>query len=237
MFKRSCAAAVLALAAFFTAGCSSPSKPVQSSEMQFSAPPQNALTAIFDTSLGSFKAVLYPDYAPRAVENFVTLAQQGFFDGQLFHRVVQDFVIQSGDPTGTGGGGQSIWGVPFADEFSDRLHHYTGALSMANSGKNANQSQFFVVATPADSVPGALAAQMEEAGWRPEVINAYLQAGGAPYLDYLHTVFGQVIEGMEVVEKIGSTAADPATERPKRDVVLYSVSIARRQQEDTGQTV
>lgn len=216
-----------AAAACLLMGCGAAGAvPVSSGELQFAAPAKGAPIAVLTTSMGTIRVVLFPEQAPKAVENFVTLAKQGYFDGLTFHRVVKDFVIQSGDPTGSGTGGQSIWGAPFADECSDLLHNYTGALSMANSGENANGSQFFLVATPADSVSEKLADEMRAAGWRSEVISAYRQAGGAPYLDYKHTVFGQVYDGMDVVYKISSVDTDSETERPKKDVTIKSVTIS-----------
>lgn len=207
------------------AASSSPEK-IDSGELQFTSPQTGDTVAVIDTNMGTIRAVLFPTIAPRAVENFVTHAQDGYYDGVTFHRVVKDFVIQGGDPTGTGMGGESIWGDPFADEFSDALHNYTGALSMANSGENTNGSQFFIVATPADSVSAKLAGQMEEAGWRSEVISAYQQAGGAPYLDHKHTVFGQVYSGMDVVEKIAGVDVEGENDKPKKDVVINSVTIS-----------
>ena len=106
--------------------------------------------AVIKTDKGDIKVRLFPEEAPKAVENFVTHAENGYYDGLIFHRVIKDFMIQGGDPKGTGTGGESIWGKPFADEFSSELHNFRGALSMANAGPNTNGSQFFIV--QADSV-------------------------------------------------------------------------------------
>ena len=197
----------------------------ESDELQFAHPVAGDTIAVFDTSMGEIRAVLFPDGAPRAVENFVTLARQGYYDGLSFHRVIEDFLIQSGDPTGTGTGGQSAFGGYFADEISDRLHNYTGALAMANSGEDSNGSQFFIVATGADSVSRQLADKMLTAGWRQEVVDAYRACGGAPYLDSRHTVFGQVYQGMETVYKIAAQATDE-NDRPKQEILLNRVQIA-----------
>ena len=183
--------------------------------LQFRQPAQDSLVAIFDTAAGEFSAVLYPDAAPQAVQNFVTLAQQGAYDGLDFHRVIEDFIIQSGDTNGYGGA--SIWGSGFAPECSDLVHHYTGALAMA--GSEENHSQFFVVNCPADSVPAALQEQMRTEGWSEDVITAYAQVGGATYLDNIHTVFGQVFYGLDTVRAIGSTGSEQAA------VLLNSVKI------------
>ena len=101
--------------------------------------------AAIKTNLGTIKVALFPQYAPKAVENFVSLAKKGYYDGVIFHRVIADFMIQTGDPTGTGMGGKSIYGKEFEDEFSQELFNVRGALSMANAGPNTNGSQFFIV--------------------------------------------------------------------------------------------
>lgn len=101
--------------------------------------------AALETSEGTIKIRLFPEQAPKAVENFIGLAKQGYYDGLTFHRVMNDFMIQGGDPKGDGTGGESMWNKPFEDEFSDLLHNFRGSLSMANSGSNTNGSQFFIV--------------------------------------------------------------------------------------------
>jgi len=103
------------------------------------------ITAVMNTSMGEIKILLFPDAAPKAVENFTTHAKNGYYNGLIFHRVIPDFMIQGGDPTGTGMGGESIWGKPFEDEFSPDYHNLRGALSMANAGPGTNGSQFFIV--------------------------------------------------------------------------------------------
>jgi len=97
-----------------------------------------------NTTLGAIKIKLFPEFAPKTVENFLGHAKSGYYNGIIFHRVIQDFMIQGGDPTGTGMGGESIWGDSFEDEFSDKLFNLRGALSMANAGPNTNGSQFFL---------------------------------------------------------------------------------------------
>ena len=198
----------------------------ESNELQFRTPAEGDPVAILDTSLGEIRAVLFPDQAPLAVENFISLAQQGYYDGLLFHRVVENFVIQSGDPTGTGSGGQSVWGGYFEDEITDALHHYTGALSMANSGEDTNGSQFFIVATDADTVSEDLASKMTATGWRKEVVEAYRCCGGAPSLDATNTVFGQVYEGLEIVYEIASQPTDE-NDLPRSEILLNSVRISQ----------
>ena len=222
--KFSCGLAAVLLAAVLFSACggAQPAK-VESDELQFTGPVAGDTIAVFETNKGTFKAVLYPGLAPLAVENFVTNANNGYYDGMIFHRVVEDFIIQSGDPEGTGYGGQSIWGSPFADEFTDKLHNYTGALSMANSGEHTNRSQFFVVATPAN-VDDRFIAAMQAAGWREEVIETYKKAGGYPSLDYKHTVFGQVYEGLGVVLKISHVKV-AGEDKPTTDIVIKKVTI------------
>ena len=185
--------------------------------LQFRQPESDALVAVFDTSEGVFSAVLYPQAAPQAVQNFVTLAREGAYDGLDFHRVLEDFIVQTGDTNGSGG--QSIWGIGFTPERSDLLHHYTGALAMA--GIQSNHSQFFVVNCPQDSVGDPLVEKMRAESWSEEVITAYTQAGGAPYLDGVHTVFGQVFHGMDTVRALEEAALLPDAAAP----VLNRVSI------------
>src|SRR3954452_13046096 len=132
------------------------------------------------TNHGSIELELFDEDAPKTVQNFIKLARDGFYDGVIFHRVIQDFMIQGGDPTGTGSGGP---GYQFEDEFNDRKV-VRGALAMANAGPNTNGSQFFIVTTEA-----------------------------APWLDGKHTVFGQVTDGMDVVDAIEGLDTD-ARDRP-----------------------
>ena len=198
---------------------------VESDELQFTSPQSGDTVATIKTSKGDIKVILYPKYAPLAVENFVTHAENGYYDGVVFHRVVEDFVIQSGDPTGTGNGGNSIWELPFSDEFSDRLHHYSGALSMANTGSDTNRSQFFIVTSLPKNISDEIVGLMEEAGWREGIVDAYKQAGGAPNLDYRYTVFGQVYEGLEVAFAINGVKTDD-NEKPKEDIVIETIEVS-----------
>lgn len=174
------------------------------------------------TNHGEIVIQLFPEQAPKTVENFVGLAKKGYYDGVIFHRVINDFMIQGGDPTGTGMGGESIWGAPFEDEFSNELFNIRGALSMANAGPATNGSQFFIVQN--QNVPAQMAGQMEAAGYPKEIIAAY-ENGGTPWLDHRHTVFGQVTSGMDVVDEIAAVERDMA-DKPKEDVVIETVEIA-----------
>jgi len=174
------------------------------------------------TSKGTITLELYPDIAPKAVENFLTHSKNGYYDGLTFHRVMDEFMIQGGDPLGTGTGGESIYGAPFEDEFSPEVYHFRGALSMANSGPNTNGSQFFIVQKT--SMEENLQAQMKDAGFPEEIIKGYDEKGGTPWLDFKHTVFGQVIEGLEVVDAIASVEVDPQS-KPLEPVMIEKVNV------------
>ena len=150
------------------------------------------------TNFGTIKIKLFPKEVPETVKNFTELAKKGFYDGLTFHRVINDFMIQGGDPEGTGRGGESYKGpgTVIPDEFSPNLKNIYGALSMANRGPNTGSSQFFIV-------------QKED---------------GTPWLDGLHAVFGQVYEGMDIVDKIA--ALDKGDGTPKQKAVMKKVTIS-----------
>lgn len=179
-----------------------------------------------ETSMGSIKIKLFEKHAPKTVENFITHSENGYYEGVTFHRVMNDFMIQGGDPLGTGGGGESIYGEFFEDEFSDELYNLRGALSMANLGKaNTNTSQFFIVQR--NSVDEDQIAEMEKMKYPKEIIEAYRAEGGTPWLDKAHTVFGQVIEGMDVVDKIAAVEVDPSNNKPFEDVVIKKITVLK----------
>jgi len=175
-----------------------------------------------NTTLGAIKIKLFPEFAPKTVENFLGHAKSGYYNGIIFHRVIQDFMIQGGDPTGTGMGGESIWGDSFEDEFSDKLFNLRGALSMANAGPNTNGSQFFLVQMK--HLPSDMLRQLQGAGFPEEIIEAYAQNGGTPWLDHKHTVFGHVVEGMDIVDKIADVEKDPR-DKPLEDVKIESITV------------
>lgn len=229
--------------------------------------------AIMHTNMGDITIQLYPEVAPKTVENFVTLAKKGYYNGLIFHRVIKDFMIQGGDPTGTGAGGESIYGAKFEDECSQELHNFRGALSMANAGPNTNGSQFFIVQNsqaPTQDID-ALAVQvacyellndakrrvqmmqesLEDAPkiqayidevntklndyqsqglpedvkeYATEIAKKYAEVGGTFHLDFAHTVFGQVIDGMKVVDDIANVRTARA-DRPLHDVTIDSIDI------------
>ncbi|MFC2693781.1 MAG: peptidylprolyl isomerase [Lactobacillus crispatus] len=182
---------------------------------------QQGPTAVLKTNQGGIKIQLFPEQAPMTVENFIRLAQKGYYDGTIFHRVISDFMIQGGDPEGNGTGSESIWGHPFEDELSRELFNIRGALSMANSGPNTNSSQFFIVQNK--NMPKRYIKQMEPAGYPKEIIHAYKQ-GGTPWLDGRHTVFGQVITGMDVVDKIAKSKKDKM-DKPLEDITIESIQV------------
>ena len=183
------------------------------------------MKATIKTNRGDMSFELYPQYAPKAVENFATHAKNGYYDGLIFHRVIKDFMIQGGDPTGTGCGGESIWGHSFEDEFSIEARNYYGALSMANSGPNTNGSQFFIV--QANTVPDSLLSQMEglkDNGYPQQVIDKYKEVGGTPWLDFHHTVFGMITDGADVLEDIANVKTG-MSDKPVYDVVIETIEI------------
>ena len=174
------------------------------------------------TNQGDFTLELFPEVAPKTVENFVTHAKNGYYDGVIFHRVIEDFMIQGGDPTGTGMGGESIYGRTLEDEFSREAFNLYGTLSMANAGPNTNGSQFFIVT--AKQVPAQMLKQLKDGGWPEEIVEEYAKVGGTPWLDHRHTVFGRVVEGMDVVLKIEGVERN-AQDRPLEDVVIESMDV------------
>lgn len=183
------------------------------------------IVATMKTTLGEIKILLFPDAAPKTVENFTTHAKNGYYNGIIFHRVIPDFMIQGGDPTGTGRGGESIWGRSFEDEFSVDYHNIRGALSMANAGPSTNGSQFFIV--QAKEVDSGLISQMEQLsdrGFPTECVEDYKALGGTPWLDFKHTVFGQVVDGMNTVDAIAAVKTAYG-DKPVEDVVILGIDI------------
>jgi len=153
-------------------------------------------SATIHTTMGDIHIELFPKECPKTVENFCVHARNGYYNGHVFHRVIKQFMIQTGDPLGTGTGGESIWGGEFEDEFSPKLRHdrpYT--VSMANAGPNTNGSQFFVTVCP------------------------------TPWLDNKHTVFGRVVRGMENVQTIGNAKTHPKTDKPYDDITMVSITV------------
>lgn len=139
----------------------------------------NNSIVVLETNQGNIEIKLFADIAPKTCENFIGLVKKGYYDRVIFHRVIKDFMIQSGDPTGTGRGGESIWGRPFEDEVSSKAtFDKKGLLAMANAGPDTNGSQFFITTAK------------------------------TPWLNMRHTIFGEVVSGYDVVEKIENTSTD-----------------------------
>lgn len=169
---------------------------------------------------GDISAKFFYEDSPLAVENFLTLAANGYYDGIIFHRVIQGFMIQGGDPTGTGMGGTSIWGKPFKNEYSDRLAHINGAFGMARTqALDTNESQFFI-----NNGPKLDKTQLGNMGMSEELTDLYLKNGGNPNLQDQYTVFGQVYDGMDVVEAISAGATD-TMDKPVEDIVIESIEV------------
>lgn len=180
--------------------------------------------ATIKTNHGDMKIKLFPDHAPKTVANFVALAKDGYYDGIIFHRIIQDFMIQGGDPTGTGMGGQSIYGDSFEDEFSEELYNVRGALSMANAGPNTNGSQFFIVQN--SKIPYAQK-ELERGGWPAPIAELYAAKGGTPHLDRRHTVFGQLMDeaSYKVLDEIAAVETG-AQDKPVEDVIIETIEVA-----------
>lgn len=183
--------------------------------------------AILNTNMGQIKLRFFPEYAPKAVENFLVHAQNGYYDGVTFHRVINEFMIQGGDPWGDGTGGESIWGEEFENEVSVNMRHFRGALSMANAGADTNGSQFFIVqATDVGNYKQELEKLKgtNNESFPDEVIDEYITNGGTPFLDGDYSVFGQVYEGMDVVDKIAQVETD-GYDKPLEDVIIKSIEV------------
>lgn len=153
--------------------------------------------AIIETNLGTITLRLYADKTPKTVENFVGLAEKGYYEGVVFHRIIPQFMMQGGDPTGTGMGGRSIWGEPFEDEIvEDLVFDRRGQVAMANAGPGTNGSQFFITFAPTSWLTGK------------------------------HTIFGEVIDGEEVLDAIEKAPIGPR-DKPIDDIVMQKVTIER----------
>lgn len=175
------------------------------------------------TTAGNIDIKLFPKLAPMAVENFMTLAKQGYYNNNQFFRVIKGFMIQAGDPSNTGTGSKSVVNnnQPFATEISKQLYNIRGALSLANTGQpNSSSSQFFIVQNPSDAT-----SQIQDPTKYPlKILDAY-KNGGYPQLDGSYTVFGQVISGMDAVDKIAAGAITPETQNTQAPKPVQPVSI------------
>lgn len=220
---------------------------------QLDKPAAGEEIAVMETSMGEMKLRFFPQAAPKAVDNFKQLAQKGYYNGITFHRVINHFMIQGGDPTATGTGGESVYGKAFEDEFSESLVNLRGAVSMANSGPNTNGSQFFINQAPSSSFsgwdyyqqgydvykqsPDAFTTQYGSWVDMSKVSDTYKKLyeenGGNPTLDGAysttkkgHTVFAQVFEGMDVVDKIAAVKVDDNS-KPVADVTITKITLEK----------
>lgn len=187
------------------------------------------------TNEGSIKFKLFPEQAPKAVENFLTHAKDGYYDGVVFHRIMKDFMIQSGDPDGDGTGGGSIWDEEFVPEISNQLYHINGALAMARTGQPVDQpsqgSQFYIVQNEEDqSATLNQLADPKNGGIKfPDKIAEEYKKGGVPFLDTQYSVFGQVIDGMDTVNKIANTevkvGASGEASTPTKEIKIEKINV------------
>lgn len=231
---------------------------------QLDMPAVGEEVAIMHTSMGDISLRFFPEAAPKTVENFLTHAKEGYYDGLTFHRVISDFMIQGGDPNGDGTGGESIYGDSFEDEFSDHLFNIRGSVSMANAGPDTNGSQFFINQADAEVFETNGGWTAYESQWsyvypglcqyygtdtyemyiqsygayaldtdliNDEVKKLYEENGGNPTLDGAfnavdrgHTVFAQVYDGMDIVDKISAVETDDS-DKPTKDVTIDSIEV------------
>ena len=260
MKKRYLALALAAVLAVCAAGCGKEEAKDDSNKtaekgtvdtteiLQAQMPEEGEEIAVITTSKGVVKMRFFPEEAPKAVENFKTLAKKGYYNGLLFHRVIEDFMVQTGDPKGDGTGGESCCGEAFEDEISPKLHYYRGAVAMANSGANTNGSQFFIVQAK-DVVEEALTAlrdardnnEGEELGvtltdgkyytfsqlFPDSVLEHYKEVSGAAHLEYVfgnpYTIFGHVFEGLDVVDAIAAAETNE-NDKPVEDITIESIT-------------
>ena len=195
-------------------------------EKQLADPEKGDTVAIIKVKdFGEIKVKFFKDKAPKAVENFLTHAKEGYYDGVIFHRVINEFMIQGGDPLGTGTGGESIYGTGFEEELDFELVPYRGALSMASSGKGKKSlgSQFYIVQGNY-SEDGE--SDLKDLNFPQGLIDEYKVHGGYPSSLYLnYTIFGQVYEGMDVVDKIAKVETNPENDKPIKDVVIEKIEV------------
>lgn len=218
---------------------------------QLEKPSENEEIAVVSTNMGDFKIRFFPNEAPKAVENFKSLSKNGYYNNVTFHRIIKDFMIQGGDPEGTGMGGKSVWGEDFEDEFSDSLFNITGALSMANRGPNTNGSQFFInnqnpknfrgwnqfyqyyeiYKKNPESFSKNYGGTIDMSKITDSIKKLYETNGGNPHLDGYyntnhagHTVFGQIFEGMDIVNKISEVEVD-SNNKPTTPVFIKEIKL------------
>lgn len=191
--------------------------------LNFTAPEIGEKIAVMTVKdYGEIKIKLFPEQASKGVENFIGLAEMNYYDELIFHRIINGFMNQGGDPTGTGTGGNSIWGGNFDGGVPEGLYHFSGAVAYANSqGTSTNSSQFYIVNTAEGDVLGG---EDYLADLPANLADMYREKGGTPHLDGSYTVFGQVFEGMDVVRAISEVETDE-NDKPLTQVLIESVRI------------
>ena len=196
--------------------------------LNYTAPAQgDQIVRITIRDYGDITVRLFPELLPEACENFIGLTEQGYYDELIFHRVMENFMIQGGDPKGDGTGGESIWGDKFNGGYDEQLIHVPGALAYANSaGTSTDGSQFYIVT--GDAMDEEKIGKISEAGgiyFTAEAKELYCQYGGAPWLDGgSYTVFGQVIDGLDVAFAVSHTATD-SNDKPKKAVYIEKMTV------------
>ncbi|MGN0613395.1 MAG: peptidylprolyl isomerase [Porcipelethomonas sp.] len=229
-FKKAVAAAVCCV--FCTAlatGCGEESKSSSESKsgiVNFTAPEKGEEVLVLTVKdYGDIKIKLFPDEAEKGVENIKGLAEDNYYDGLIFHRIISDFMIQGGDPLGNGTGGESIWGEKFDGGTSDNLIHAAGAVAYANSGSTAtNGSQFYIVTGTKLSDDDVSYYEQNGITIPAEAQEIYKNDGGTPWLDGGYTVFGQVYDGLDIVFELQNVETD-ANDKPVEDVVIEKISV------------
>ncbi len=203
----------------------------KAAEEQMKLPEKGETVAIMKVkNFGEIKMKFFNEVAPKAVENFVTHAKNGYYDGVSFHRVINEFMIQGGDPEGNGTGGESIWGKGFEEELDYELVPYRGSLCMASSGTGTSSlgSQFFITQGNYDS---EIESYLKQGGYPEKLLEQYKIYGGYPSLYLSYTVFGQVYEGIDVVDKIAAVETEDDREngkikdKPLKDVIIEKIEI------------
>lgn len=192
-------------------------------EKQMAMPEVGDTIAIFHIkNYGDIKVKFFEEVAPKAVENFITHAKEGYYDGLIFHRVINEFMIQGGDPEGTGYGGESIWGEGFGTELDYELVPYRGSLCMAMSSQpNSIGSQFFITQAHYNE---SQVSYLKSSGYPEKLLDVYKEQGGYLSLYLQYTVFGQVYEGLDIVDKIAEVETD-SNDKPLEDVVIESIEV------------
>lgn len=187
---------------------------------QMSAPEKGETIAVIEVKgYGKLYLKFFKQEAPLAVENFLTLAANGYYDGIVFHRVINNFMIQGGDPTATGAGGESMWGEEFKNEYTDILLPLRGTMAMANAGPDTNGSQFFIIQNK-NATPDTYGYQ-EYSDEQKKMFDEY---GGYPFLADDYTIFGQLYDGWDVLDAIAETETD-GQDRPVEDVVIKKITV------------